>query len=386
MRRSAPLACLAALLPLLAACKKTNQYVPPPPPKVSVAKPLTKPVTPYLQATGNITAINSVDLVARVQGFLQSISYTDGAAVKAGDVLFTIEPLPYQMKLQQAQASEVSAQATLTNAQIQFDRQQALQRNDVSSVQNLDNARAQRDTAQANLTSAQAGTQLAAITYAYTRVLAPFDGRVSAHLQSVGELVGTNPTTLATIVQLKPIWVTFTVSEQDVLRVRADAIKRGIMKMQNGAPTADYLSKIPVEVGLQSETGFPHAGHMDYIAPTVDPSTGTLQVRGILDNDDYGLLPGYFARVRVPVGPAKPEILVADTAFGTDQSGRYLLVVGANNEVTEKHVVTGPLDGTLRVVESGLSVDDSVIVDGLQRAVPGQAVAPTTIPMPDVAQ
>jgi RND family efflux transporter MFP subunit len=385
MRRSAPLACLAALLPLLAACKKTNQYVPPPPPKVSVAKPLTKPVTPYLQATGNITAVNSVDLVARVQGFLQSISYTDGAAVKTGDVLFTIEPLPYQMKLQQAQASEASAQATLTNAQINFDRQQSLQKNSVASVANLDDARAQRDTAQATLASAQAGTQLAAITYAYTRVLAPFDGRVSAHLQSVGELVGTNPTTLATIVQLKPIWVTFTVSEQDVLRVRADAMKRGVMKMQNGAPTADYLSKIPIEVGLQSETGFPHTGHMDYIAPTVDPSTGTLQVRGILDNDDYDLLPGYFARIRVPVGPAKQEMLVTDTAFGTDQSGRYLLVVGANNEVSEKHVTTGELDGPLRVVESGLSADDRVIVDGLQRAVPGQAVAPTTIAMPDVA-
>jgi RND family efflux transporter MFP subunit len=385
MRRPGTLACLAALLPILAACKKTNQYVPPPPPKVSVAKPVTKPVTPYLEATGNITAVASVDLVARVQGFLQSISYTDGAAVKAGDVLFTIEPLPYQMKLQQAQAAEASALATLTDNQANFVRNEQLQKNSVASVQNLDDARAARDTAQANYQSAQAGTQLAAITYAYTRVLAPFDGRVSAHLASVGELVGTNPTTLATIVQLKPIWVTFTVSEQDVLRVRADAAKRGIVQLHNGAPTADYLSKIPVEVGLQSETGFPHAGHIDYLAPTVDPSTGTLQVRGILDNDDYALLPGYFARVRVPVGPARPEMLVTDTAFGTDQSGRYLLVVGANNEIVEKHVTTGPLDGNLRVVESGLTADDSVVVEGLQRAVPGQAVAPTTVAMPDAS-
>jgi RND family efflux transporter MFP subunit len=385
MRRPGPLACLAALLPLLAACKKTNQYVPPPPPKVSVAKPVTKPVRPYLLLNGNIAAVNSVDLVARVQGFLQSISYTDGAAVKAGDVLFTIEPLPYQMKLQQAQASEASALATLTDNQANFARNEQLQKNAVASVQNLDDARAARDTAQANYQSAQAGTQLAAITYAYTRVLAPFDGRVSAHQVSVGELVGTSPTTLATIVQVKPIWVTFTVSEQDVLRVRADAAKRGIMQTQNGAPTAEYLSKIPVEVGLQSETGYPHTGHLDYIAPTVDPSTGTLQVRGVLDNDDYTLLPGYFARVRVPVGPPVPQMLVADTAFGTDQSGRYLLVVGADNQVVEKHVQTGELDGTLRVVESGLSAEDSVIVDGLQRAVPGQAVAPTTIPMPDAA-
>jgi RND family efflux transporter MFP subunit len=194
MRRFQNVARCAAVLGLMVAvagCKKSNQYAPPPPPKVSVAKPVARKITRYLEATGNTAAVASVDLVARVQGFLQGISYTDGAAVKTGDILFTIEPLPFQAKLNQAQAAEASAQATLVDAQANFARNESLQRNSVASVQSLDDSRAQRDTAQANVAQAQANTQLAAINYSYTRVLAPFDGRVSAHLVSIGDLVGT---------------------------------------------------------------------------------------------------------------------------------------------------------------------------------------------------
>jgi RND family efflux transporter MFP subunit len=363
----APALCLAVLL---AGCKKANQYQPPPPPKVSVAKPVGQKITRYLEATGNTAAVNSVDLVARVEGFLQAISYSDGAAVKTGDTLFTIEPLPYQAKLQQAQAAEASAQAQLTNAQAGFNRQQALQRNSVASVQALDDARATRDSAQASLTQAQASTQLAAINYTYTRVLAPFDGRVSVHLVSVGSLVGTSPTKLATIVQMQPINVNFSVSEQDVLHIRAKALKEG-RRLD--------ITTIPVEIGLQGEDGYPHAGHLDYVAPNVDPSTGTLAVRGVLENADYTLLPGYFARVRVPVETGVEALLVPDVALGADQGGRYLLVVGGDNLVAERHVTTGPLQQGLRVVETGLTADDLVVVDGLQRAVPGQHVDPTTV-------
>ena len=261
-----PAAVLGVAL-LLSGCKKANQYAPPPPAKVSVAKPVAETITRYLEATGNTAPVASVDLVARVEGFLQGISYSDGAQVKTGAILFTIEPLPYQAKLQQAQAAEAGSQATLVNAQANFDRNQALQRNSVASVQNLDDARAQRDTAQANVVQAQANTQIAAINYSYTRVLAPFDGRVSAHLVSVGELVGTQPTKLATIVQMNPMYVTFNVSEQEVIRIRGDATNTG----RRGAE----IQKIPVEIALQGETGYPHRGHMDYVAPTVDPSTGT---------------------------------------------------------------------------------------------------------------
>jgi RND family efflux transporter MFP subunit len=372
--------CCAALIPvlLIAGCKKSNQYAPPPPPKVSVAKPAAEKITRYLEATGNTASVASVDLVARVQGFVQGISYTDGAAVKTGDILFTIEPLPFQAKLQQAQAAEASAQATLTNAQINFTRQESLQRSSVNSVQNLDDARAQRDTAQASLAEAQANTQVAAINYSYTRVLAPFDGRVSAHLVSLGDLVGTQPTKLATIVQMNPIYVTFNVSELEVIRVRGDAMRAGKRGMD--------IQTIPVEVGLQSETGYPHHGHMDYVAPTVDASTGTLAARGVLDNADIALLPGYFARVRVPLETNVSALLVPDVALGADQGGRYLLVVGKDNVVEERHVTTGPIEGALRVIETGLTPDDLVVIEGLQRAVPGQTVEPVTVSVADAAK
>jgi RND family efflux transporter MFP subunit len=378
IRRTAGYAAVASVALLVAGCKKANQYAPPPPVKVSVAKPLAQKITRYLEATGNTAAVSSVDLVARVQGFVQGISYTDGAAVKTGDILFTIEPLPFQAKLQQAQAAEASALATLTNAQINFTRQESLQRGSVASVQNLDDARAQRDTAQASLAQAQANTQIAAINYSYTRVLAPFDGRVSAHLVSIGDLVGTSPTKLATIVTMKPMYVTFTVSEQEVIRVRADAARAG--------RKLDDIQAIPVEIGLQGETGYPHRGHMDYVAPTVDPSTGTLIARGVLENTDGALLPGYFARVRVPVQTNVNALLVPDVALGADQGGRYLLVVGADHVVTSKHVTTGPEQGSLRVIDSGLSADDLVVVDGLQRTAPGQTVDPATITLTDAAQ
>jgi RND family efflux transporter MFP subunit len=363
---------------LLTGCKKGNQFVPPPPPKVSVAKPVAEKITRYLTATGNTAAVNSVDLVARVEGFLQGISFTDGAAVKAGDTLFTIEPLPYQAKLQQAQAAEDSARAQLVNAEFVFNQQQSLQRNSVASVTSLEAARATRDTDKANLTQAQATTQLAAITYSYTRVLAPFDGRMSAHLVSVGSLVGTTPTILATIVQIHPIYATFTVSEQDVQHIRERAIKEGL--------TAADIDKFPIEIGLQGETGYPHAGHLDYVAPTVDPSTGTLVVRGILDNANGLLLPGYFVRVRVPMETGVEAMLVPNVALSADQGGVYVLVVGKDNVVVQRHVTTGPLEGQLRVIETGLTADDLVVVNGLQRAVPGQQVEPATVPVQDVAQ
>ena len=185
----------------LAGCKKSNQFVAPPLPKVTVAAPVAKKITRYLEATGNIAAVASVDLVARVQGFLQEISYTDGQNVRKGDVLFTIEPLPYQARLQQTQAAEAGAKAQTTNTEATFKRQLELQSRQVASVQNLDDARGARDQAQANLAQAEANTQIAAINYAYTRVLAPFDGRATAHLASAGQLVGATPTTLATLVQ-----------------------------------------------------------------------------------------------------------------------------------------------------------------------------------------
>ena len=352
----------------LSGCEQ-NSFVPPPPPKVDVGLPVQQNVTRFLDATGNTAPIQSVDLVARVQGVLQSINYKDGSFVKAGTTLFTIEPEPYKLKLEQAQAAEAGSQATMKQAEIDYKRQVDLVAKQAVAQATLDSATSARDNAQANLQQAQASTKIAAINYGYTDVVAPFDGIVSAHLVSVGELVGAaSPTQLATIVQLDPIYVNFNVAEQDVLRVRAEARRRGI-------PTSN-LTQLPIEVGLQTETGYPHKGNLDYAAPTINQSTGTLAVRGVLPNPDRVLLPGYFVRVRVPFDQQQNALLVPDVALGSDQAGRYLLVVNSENVVEQRKVRTGQAEGELRVIESGLKPDDRVVIAGLLRAIPGQKVDP----------
>ena len=352
----------------LCGCEQ-NSFVPPPPPKIDVGLPVQQTITRFLDATGNTAPIQTVDLVARVQGVLQSINYKDGTLVKQGTTLFTIEPETYKFKLEQAQAAEAGAQASLKQAESDYKRQVDLVARQAVSQATLDTSTSSRDNAQANLQQAEANTKIAAVHFSYTNVVAPFDGVVSAHLVSVGELVGAaSPTQLATIVQLDPIYVNFNVNEQDVLRVRAEARRRGL--------TTSDLTQLPIEVGLQTESGYPHKGHLDYAAPTVNLSTGTLAVRAVLPNADRVLLPGYYVRVRVPFDQQQNALLVPDVALGSDQSGRYVLVVNGENVVEQRKVVTGPVEGELRVIESGLKADDRVVIAGLLRAIPGQKVDP----------
>jgi RND family efflux transporter MFP subunit len=304
-----------------------------------------------------------------VQGFLQSIDYQDGSAVKEGTTLFTIEPETYKLKLDQARAAETGLQASVKQAEADFKRQSDLVARQAVSQATLDQSTAAHENAQSNLQQAQVNTRIAEVNYSYTKVTAPFDGIVSAHLVSVGELVGVaSPTQLATIVAYDPIYVNFNVSEQDVLRIRAEAIRRGL--------TTTDLKSLPIEAGLQTEDGYPHEGKLDYAAPTVNQSTGTLAVRGIVPNPKRLLLPGYFIRVRVPVNKEQDALLVPDAALGSDQAGRYVLVVTSENVVEQRKVQTGPLDGGLRVIESGLKPEDRVVTAGLLRAIPGQKVDP----------
>jgi len=363
-----------ALLALaaLTGCGEKNTYVAPPPPKVTVAPPVQRTITDYLEATGNSAAVNTANLVARVSGFVQSIDYKDGDQVAKGKVLFVIEPEPYDLKLKQAKAAQESAQATLKQAQLDYDRQAKLVTSGSVSKATLDNATASRDSAQGSLQQAEVNTKLAAINVEYAHVAAPFAGIVTARQVSVGDYVGGSgsPTVLATIVQLEPIYVNFSVSERDVLRIRADMRRRGL--------TPADLKKVPVEIGLQTESGYPHHGRLDYASPTVDPSTGTLTARAILDNKNEALLPGMFVRVRVPVGEQKKALLVPDVALGTDQSGRYLLTLNKDDVVEQHKVEIGSLQGTLRVIEKGISAGDRVIISGIQRVIPGQKVSPQT--------
>ena len=370
-QRCKSLIAASAVLALLVGCKRQNAYVSPPPAQVGVAQPLRQPFTPSLETTGNTAAYNQVDLVARVAGFLQEIRYKDGALAHRGDTLFVIEPAPYQAKLQQAEASLTGAQALLVQSEAEYKRQSSLGRTDFASQSAVDQALAKRDSDKANVTNEQAGVVLAATNVAYTQVNAPFDGMVSEHLASVGELVGqSGPTKLATITQLDPIYATFNVSEQDVLRIR-DMVRALGIKPGKG------INKITVEIGLMTEKGYPHRGTLDYIAPTLDSQTGTLAVRGIFSNPDHALLPGFFVRVRVPLPePVADALLVPETAVGTDQSGRYVLVVDKDDLVQQRNVTPGPALDTLRVISAGLQPDDRVVISGLERAIPGTKVAP----------
>jgi RND family efflux transporter MFP subunit len=230
-RHVPPSAILAlSLALLLTACGESNRYIAPPPPRVMVAHPEQKPVVRYLEATGNTAPVNTADLVARVPGFVQTINYQDGQPVKKGDLLFTIEPEPYKVKLEQAQAAQSGADATLKANEASFQRQADLLSRQTASQAAYDQALAARDSSKSALDQAKANTELARINYDYTQVTAPFDGFVSARQVSIGEYVGgsATPTTLATIVQHDPIWVTFNVSEKDVLDVRATLARRGI--------------------------------------------------------------------------------------------------------------------------------------------------------------
>jgi RND family efflux transporter MFP subunit len=364
---------------VLTACGQDNRYVEPPPPKVTVAAPKQQAVIRYLEATGNTAAVNTADLVARVSGFVEQVNYEDGAPVRKGALLFTIELEPYRVKLEQAKAAEASAEAALKQAQLSFDRQRDLLVKKVTSQAQYDSALATRDQAQGSLDQAKSNTRLAAINYEYAQVRAPFDGSVSARQVSVGQYVGGNatPTVLATIVQLDPIYVNFSVSEQDVLRIRENMARKGITRQQ--------VLNIPVEVALQDESNYPHVGTIDYVSPTLDPKTGTLTVRGILQNVKQALLPGYFVRVRVP-GPSQNSLLVPDVALGSDQGGRYVLVVNKDNIVEQRKVEVGVLSGALRVIEKGLTPDDRIVVAGILRAIPGQKVDPQTEPQKSAAR
>lgn len=359
----------AGLLLALTGCGQDNRFVPPPPPKVTVQLPVQQTVTPYLEATGNAVAVNSTKLVARVQGYLQEITYQDGALVTKGTPLFVIEPEPYRVKLEQAQAAQAGAKAALVNFEAEFQRQFELRAKDVSTQANLDKARANRDTGAANLQQEQANTRAAEINYGYTTVLAPFDGFVTARKVSVGELVGGDqPSELASIVQLDPIWMWFNLSESQVQRARAEM--RAL-----GTTMADFIGKVPVEAGLQTDSEYPRRGVLDYADPLVNPSTGTLRLRGVFANADRALMPGYFARVRVPLRP-QTALLVPEVAVGSDQAGRYVLVLDADNVVQQRTVELGQSVGQMRVVAAGLKPDERVVVAGILDAIPGQKVDP----------
>jgi RND family efflux transporter MFP subunit len=343
-----------------------------PSPPVPVVRPRTQSVTDYMVVTGNAAAVNAVKLVARVEGYLDKIHYEDGQFVKKDDLLFTVQQDQYKAQLQQAQAQVLTAQAALLYAKTELVRYAKLVKQDAATQTEVDHWIFERASAEAQLLSAQAQVTLAKLNLSYTEVRAPFDGIVGKHLIDPGNLVGGGgqQAALAEITQLDPIYVVANLSEQTVLKVRENL-------NQHRLTFAD-LQKVPVDVGTAADqTGFPLQGTIEYVAPGLDPQTGTLLVRGILPNPNRDLLPGFFVNIRLPMGRVdRNALLVPDRALQEDQGGRYLLVLNKDDVVEQRYVQLGQLIGALRVITSGLKLDDRVVVGDLWRANPGTKVTP----------
>jgi RND family efflux transporter MFP subunit len=343
-----------------------------PSPPVPVVRPRAQSVTDYMVVTGNAAAVNAVKLVARVEGYLDKIHYEDGQFVKKDDLLFTVQQDQYKAQLQQAQAQVLTAQAALLYAKTELVRYAKLVKQDAATQTEVDHWTFERASAEAQLLSAQAQVTLAKLNLSYTEVRAPFDGIVGKHLIDPGNLVGGGgqQAALAEITQLDPIYVVANLSEQTVLKVRENL-------NQHRLTFAD-LQKVPVDVGTAADqTGFPLQGTIEYVAPGLDPQTGTLLVRGILPNPNRDLLPGFFVNIRLPMGRVdRNALLVPDRALQEDQGGRYLLVLNKDDVVEQRYVQLGQLIGALRVITSGLKLDDRVVVGDLWRANPGTKVTP----------
>jgi RND family efflux transporter MFP subunit len=354
------------------ACGESNVYVPPPPPQVTVAPPVRQVVADYLEFTGNTQAINTVQLQARVQGFLEKVFFKDGDVVKKGQLLFLIQQNTYQAQLAQAEAQILQQKANYDHAVIETVRYTKLVQQKAAAQTDLDNWRFQRDAYKAAMLAAQAARDLARLNLEYTRVVAPFDGRIDRRLKDPGNLVGAGEfTLLAEINQIDPIYVYFTINETELLKIMGQpAAARG---------AGERLRTL--YLGLANETGYPHQGYFDFAAISVTPTTGTQQLRGIFPNPDFKILPGLFARIKAPlVGSRKATLLVPDVAIGYDQQGPYVLVVDEKNVVQRRGVKIGAKEETLRVVEEGLSGDETVIISGLLRAIPGRPVTPVREP------
>jgi RND family efflux transporter MFP subunit len=339
-------------------------------PPVPFVPPKLEAVTDYAEITGNAAAVNQVKLLARVEGYLDQIHYEDGQFVKKGDLLFTLQQDPYKQQLEQAEAQVALQQASLAYAKTEVARYTALFKRDAATQTEVDHWNFERESAAAQLQGALAQVAIAKVNLGYTEIRAPLDGIAGKHLIDPGNVVGgSQPAALAEVTQLDPIYVIANLSEQTLLKMRQNLDQHRL--------TLADLHKVTVEVGLSDEQGFPHVGTIEYVAPELDPATGTLLVRGILPNVGHAILPGFFVRMRLPMGKVdRSALLVPDRALQTDQGDPYLLIIDNEDVARQRYVRLGPLRGGLRVVTSGLAPQDRVVVGDLWRATPGTKVSP----------
>lgn len=345
---------------------------------VTVSYPVEREVTDYADFTARTAAVDCVEVRSRVWGYLKTVNFKEGTLVTKGDVLFELDPRPYQADYDRSSANLNLAKAHLGRISADFKRAEALLPKKAIAQSDYDLVRGDRDEAAAAVKVAEAALNTAELNLSFAKIVAPISGRVSRHLVTVGNLIQSgdqaNVTLLTTIVSMDPMWAYFDVDERTVPRVR--------QLLRKGKAGSAREAAMPVMLGLANEDGYPHRGTIDFIDNQVNPKTGTLRFRGTFTNQDDALLPGLFARVRVPISASHPALLVTDRALDTDQGQKILYIVNDKNEVLSRPIRVGLLHDGLRAIEGGLKSGERVIVTGLQTVRSGITVEPKLVEMP----
>lgn len=372
------------LLVCLGCGRQTPPLVEVPPPAVTVATPVAREVTECVEFTGNAVAVEMVEIKARVSGFITKVHFADGQNLQTGSPLFDIDDRPYRIARDQAAAEVAKSVAELKELENEVIRNKSLLPRAAVTQEQYEIVVARRDMSQAMLDKARASLAQADLDLGFCRVESPLTGRVSTRRVTVGDLVSGatgSATPLTVVVSTDPIYVVFNADERSLLLSR----ERAIADRRAGAAADGWRNikdlAIPVDVGLVTDEGYPHRGVLDFVDVAVKAATGTVRCRAILANPDGLIAPGMFVRVRMPFGSATPSLLVADRAIGTDQSRKYVAVVGSDSRIEHRTVRPTFIDGGLRVVADGLAASDRVVIAGLQRAREGAVVRPTEAPM-----
>ena len=363
------------LLPLVASCGKSGPQAPPPP-QVSVAQVLEKRVKDWDEFTGRLQAVETVEIRPRVSGYIDKVAFTEGSLVKRGTLLFVIDPRPYQAEYDRAAADLKRFKTALDLGRIELVRVQRLKESGAVSEEELDERKSTVAQSEANVSGSQAALEAAALNLNFTKVSSPIDGRVSRAEVTRGNLVtgGINGgTLLSSVVSMDPIYIYFDADEQSYLRYVTIA--------RSGEQPTSHDAGKPVQVGLANEEGFPHTGTVDFVDNQLNPQTGTIRARAVLQNKDGQFTPGLFARVQLLGSAEYSAILIDDRAVNTDQSQKYVLVLGANNQIEYRKVKLGRVVDGLRVVREGLKAGDVIVVNGAQRVHPGVTVTPQKVTM-----
>jgi RND family efflux transporter MFP subunit len=347
-----------------------------PPPQVSVAQVLEKRVKDWDEFTGRLQAVETVEIRPRVSGYIDKVAFVEGSQVKRGDLLFVIDPRPYQAEYDRAAADVKRYKTALELGRIELVRVQRLKDSGAVSEEELDERKSTVAQGEANVAGSEAALETASLNLNFTRVTSPIAGKVSRAEVTRGNLVtgGINGgTLLSSVVSMDPIYLYFDADEQSYLRY-AQTARSGVGPSSNNAQN-------PVQIGLANEEGFPHAGAVDFVDNQLNPQTGTIRARAVLENKNGQFTPGLFARVQLLVSGEYSAILIEDRAVNTDQSQKYVLLLGAGNQIEYRKVKLGRMIDGLRIVREGLKAGDVIVVNGAQRVHPGVTVTPQRVTM-----